>query len=171
MTSGEWYPSYYPGRIQDLPDLRTQGSDDLDDWGPFELYDPNEYCVPTPRQPDAESIFAALQRGDQDAVGKVDFTADGHPIATVHVTRDADHGFTVHITPATLDPEASPEFEVEKHRRYQTFRTANMTVHLYRDSSSPPHNAFYVKPPSWYVNLEDLGYDLSHSDSPSPSSD
>lgn len=65
-------------------------------------YDTGQRAEPKLWQRSRAEVHQAMQHGDAEDVGNVDFIDDeGATIATVHVSRDPDGGHTVHVMPFT----------------------------------------------------------------------
>ena len=63
-------------------------------------YDTGDRCEPKLWQPDRNSVLAAMREDEGNDIGNVDFDdEEGHTVATVHVSRDDDGGYTVHVIP------------------------------------------------------------------------
>lgn len=76
-------------------------------------YDTGERCEPKLWQPDRDAVVAAMRYDDERGdIGNVDFEDDeGDTIVTVHVSRNEDGSFTVHLIPF-VDVD---QLEVERH--------------------------------------------------------
>lgn len=76
-------------------------------------YDTGARCEPKIWFPDAAAIKAIMRSGDRDDIediGNVDFDdEEGKTVCTVHVSRNMDGGFTVHVMPLCDGEEISVE--------------------------------------------------------------
>lgn len=75
-------------------------------------YDTGARCEPKLWQPDHSSVITAMRSDETDDIGNVDFEDDaGETVVTIHVSRNDDGTYTVHVIP--LVGEA--ELEIELH--------------------------------------------------------
>ncbi|PZT88565.1 MAG: hypothetical protein DI630_33055 [Gordonia sp. (in: high G+C Gram-positive bacteria)] len=77
-------------------------------------YDTGERCEPKLWQPDRDSVLAAMRDAEGNDIGNVDFEdCDGETAVTVHVSKDADGVFTVHVIPFVDQDELRIETHFE----------------------------------------------------------
>lgn len=78
-------------------------------------YDTGVRCEPKLWQPDRDAVLEAMKHGESEDIGNVDFDDDGgETVCTVHVSRNPDGSFTVHVIPFVDEGELHVEIHREQ---------------------------------------------------------